>query len=69
MGSTAIKFANTCHTVLANDPDEDKLYCFDNNANIYGADNIIKHNKEFLELKGINADVVFLHPKLKNSLD
>lgn len=67
IGSMAIKFANTCHTVIANEPNEDKLYYFDNNTAIYGADNIIKSNKEFIEINGANPDVIFLHPKIKKA--
>ena len=48
VGSTAIKFANTCHTVIVNDVDYHKLECLDNNAAIYGADNLIRCNKSVL---------------------
>lgn len=40
IGSEAIKFSNTCHTVLTNDKDHDKLECLEHNAVIYGANNI-----------------------------
>jgi trimethylguanosine synthase len=62
VGSAAIKFANTCNTVLAADSNILKLECLHNNARIYSADNIIKVNEDFLNLKSTKASTVFLYP-------
>jgi trimethylguanosine synthase len=36
VGCNAIKFANTCHTVLANDKDSMKIECLEANECVYG---------------------------------
>lgn len=43
-----------------------RLECLENNARLYAADNIIKLNEEFLQLKNIKSDVVFIWPEWKD---
>lgn len=40
-----------------------RLECLDINTRLYAADNIIKLNEEFLQLKNIKSDVVFIWPE------
>lgn len=56
--------------MLVNDPNPEKLDCLENNTSIYGADNIVKSNKSFLDLAPkIQPNVVFLSLLLKYSKD
>jgi len=63
VGCTAIKLANSCHTVLANEKEQLKLECLEANESVYGVENITNLNYDFLEMPEIKADVVFLAPQ------
>lgn len=52
-GGDAIKLANTCSRVIANDIDHRKLKCLNNNAKVYCTENIEMLNQNFLELENI----------------
>lgn len=62
IGSMSIKLGNRCLNVMANDPRPKRLDCLENNASIYGIDNISKTNKHFLDLTGIRVNIVYLRP-------
>lgn len=61
-GGCAIKFSNTCSRVIANDICMVKLRCLETNAKVYCAENIEMLNENFLNLEGIEPDVVYLGP-------
>mgnify|MGYP000916003791 CR=1 FL=1 len=63
VGCASLKFADTCHTVLADENEHIKLECLEANEVVYGVENITNLNFDFLELPEIKADVVFLAPQ------
>lgn len=66
-GGNSIKLANTCSRVIATDINLSKLKCLSHNAKVCCVDNIKILHQNFLTLQEeFSADIVFLHPQIKN---